>query len=95
MKSLKHAKYLSYAATFICLICMIPPALIGGMAKSVDWSNSSFPSEMGFNGTEFDPSMVLPICMAELVPYWLGIIGLASVRYARSHKKCFHYIPLH
>ena len=65
-------------------MCMIPPALIGGMAKSVDWSNSSFASEMGFNGTEFDPSMVLPICMAELVPYWIGVIGLASVRYALS-----------
>ena len=66
---------------------MIPPALIGGTAKSVDWSNSSFASEMAFNSTAFDPSMVLPICMAELVPYWIGVIGLASVRYALSHQK--------
>ena len=59
---------------------MIPPILIGGAAISTDWSNSNFAQEMMPNSTEFDPSLVLPICMTELVPYWIGIIALAAVR---------------
>ena len=62
---------------------MIPPILIGGAAKSADWSNSSFAPEMLHNSTKFDPSLVLPISMADLVPYWIGIIALAAVRYYR------------
>ena len=81
VKSLKHARYLSFAATIICLTCMVPPILIGGAAKSADWTNSSFSQEMLPNSTKFDPSLVLPISMVELVPYWIGIVALAAVRY--------------
>ena len=80
MKSAKHARYLSFAATIICLTCMIPPILIGGAAKSADWSNSSYAPEMSPNSTDFDPSLVLPISMADLVPYWVGVVALAAVR---------------
>ena len=77
---MKHARYLSFAATLICLSCMVPPILIGGAAISTNWYNSTFAPEMMPNSTEFDPSLVLPISMAELVPYWVGIIALAAVR---------------
>ena len=80
VKSSKHARYLSLAATFICLSCLIPPVLIGGLALSTDWTNSSYGPEMMPNSTEFNPSLVLPISMADLVPYWIGIIALAAVR---------------
>ena len=81
MKSLQHARYLSVTATIICIFCMIPPILIGGVAKSVDWTNSSFSQASLANSTQIDPSLVLPASMTELVPYWIGIIALAAVRY--------------
>ena len=36
-----QARLLSFAATFLCLVCMIPPILIGGIAKSVDWNGTA------------------------------------------------------
>ena len=64
------------AATLLCLVCMVPPVLIGGMAKSVDWSNSTH-----FEALSESSSIVLPVALAQLVPYPVAMGGLAAVRY--------------
>ena len=73
VRSSRDAKILSVSATFLCLICMIPPVLIGGLAKSVDWSNFD---QSPLN----DTSVVLPVTVQQVAPNWVGILTLSAVR---------------
>lgn len=68
-----NAKLLSFGATVLCLVCMIPPILVGGLAKSVDWNVSTF------DQVPQAPTLVLPASMAYLLPYWVSVIGLAAI----------------
>ena len=69
------ARMLSFAATFLCIVCMIPPILIGGISKSVNWSNTTYGQAI-----EESSAVVLPVALAQLVPYPVAMGGLAAVR---------------
>ncbi len=76
MKSTKQAKILSVLSTLGCLQFMIPPVLIGAMAKSTLLNVS-------LNSTEVltdNPALVLPVSLATLAPYWISILGLSAIR---------------
>jgi hypothetical protein len=57
------------------MVCMVPPVLIGAIAKSVDWTNSSHAGALAESS-----AVVLPVALAQLVPYPVAIGGLAAVR---------------
>jgi hypothetical protein len=44
------------------MVCMLPPVLIGGMAKSVDWTNTTH-----FEALSESSAVVLPVALAQLV----------------------------
>lgn len=75
MKTTSRAQILSVFSTLGCFLFMIPPVIIGGMAKScLNLTQSS-----GFNVTE-NPSIILPVSLVTFTPYWISIFGLAAIR---------------
>ena len=75
VKTTKQAQVLSLFSTIGCFLFMIPPVLIGGIAKSTNITQYG-----NFNITE-NPSIILPVSLASLVPYWVSIFGLSAIRY--------------
>lgn len=75
VKSTKKAQILSISATFGCWLLMIPPVLIGAIAKSSE--NATIYG--AFNATA-EPSLVLPVTLTNLAPYWVALFGLSAVR---------------
>jgi high affinity choline transporter 7 len=74
VKTTKNAQILSVVATLGCFVFMIPPILVGGIAKATNWTDFTT-----VNITA-DPSLALPAALAFLPPYWVSIFGLAAVR---------------
>ena len=76
MTSTKRAQILSVISTIGCLILMIPPVMIGGIAKATN--TSMYPDLV--NSIETNPSNVLPESLYYLAPYWVSIFGLSAIR---------------
>ena len=72
MTSTKSAQILSVISTIGCLILMIPPVMIGGIAKA---TNASMYPQLD------NPPTVLPESLFYLTPYWISIFGLSAIRY--------------
>ena len=73
MTSTKRAQILSVISTIGCLILMIPPVMIGGIAKA---TNATMYPQISF---ESNPSNILPESLYYLTPYWVSILGLAAI----------------
>ena len=56
-------------------MCMLPPVLIGGLSKTVNWSNTTYSVDISESSAN-----VLPVALAQLVPYPVALGGLAAVR---------------
>ena len=63
------------SATALCLVCMIPPVLLGGAAKTLSAEGSVFAN---------DTSIVLPAMIQEETPRWAAMICLAAIRSAST-----------
>ena len=68
VKTNHQVKILSVSATALCIVCMVPPTIIGVAAKTL-------PSNV-----TFEPSEVLPFIIHEETPRWVSIISLATIR---------------
>ena len=61
-------------STIGCLTLMIPPVMIGGIAKATN--ASMYQSQISF---ESNPSNILPESLYYLTPYWVSVFGLAAI----------------
>ncbi|CAB3993264.1 high-affinity choline transporter 1-like [Paramuricea clavata] len=68
-RTTKHAKYLSFAASFGCFIAAIPALLIGAVGASANWNMTDY-ADLTPNGTlkEEDASRILPLVLQYLTP---------------------------
>jgi len=73
VRTIKQAQILSIFATIGCFLFMIPPVLIGGIAKATNLT------DYGSYNVSDNPSIVLPVSLAALVPYWVSIFGLSAI----------------
>ena len=73
---MSHVRIMSVAATALCFVCMVPPAILGVAAKTVDWTNSTL-----LSGEAADTSLVLPAVVWQETPYAVSLVTLAAVRY--------------
>ncbi|KAM4702102.1 high affinity choline transporter 1-like [Discoglossus pictus] len=75
--STTQAKVTSYLAAILCLVLAIPSVLIGAVASSTDWNQTTYglpsPYERG------DASMILPIVMQHLCPMLVSVAGLGAI----------------
>ena len=74
VKTTRNAQILSVFATVGCFLFMIPPILIGVAVKST--GNETLAP---YNVTE-NPSLILPVSLVTLTPYWISMLGLSAVR---------------
>ena len=72
--STKRAQILSVMSTIGCLTLMVPPVMIGGIAKATN--ASMYQSQISF---ESNPSNILPESLYYLTPYWVSVFGLAAI----------------
>uniref|UniRef100_A0A4W3J4J3 High-affinity choline transporter 1-like n=1 Tax=Callorhinchus milii TaxID=7868 RepID=A0A4W3J4J3_CALMI len=75
--SVSSAKLLSIAAAFGCAIMAIPSILIGAIAASTDWNQTSYGLPDPKNSNQSD--MILPIVIHYLCPPTISIFGLGAV----------------
>ncbi|KAK6291153.1 hypothetical protein J4Q44_G00384490 [Coregonus suidteri] len=72
-----QAQFTCYAASVFCFILAIPPLLIGAVAASTDWNQTSFglptPYEQGKAG------MILPISLHHLCPPFVSLAGIGAI----------------
>ncbi|TNM99598.1 high-affinity choline transporter 1-like [Takifugu flavidus] len=71
------AKLRCYAAAFLIPTFGIPPVLIGAIAASTDWNQTSYgfppPFERGQTG------LILPLTLHHLTPPYISVIGIGAV----------------
>ncbi|EMP26647.1 High affinity choline transporter 1 [Chelonia mydas] len=75
--SSRQARLTSYFAGFGCFFMVIPSVLIGAVAASTDWNQTSYglptPNERG------ESSMILPIVLQYLCPTYVSVAGLGAI----------------
>ncbi|XP_061184790.1 high-affinity choline transporter 1-like [Saccostrea echinata] len=76
VRSGRHAQILSIAGAFSAVILAIPSVLIGAVATSADWTNTTLRfSPMALNQS----SMTLPYVLHEFTPSWVAVLALGAV----------------
>ncbi|OQV18883.1 High-affinity choline transporter 1 [Hypsibius exemplaris] len=73
------AKVLSYVAAFGCAVMCIPSILIGAVAYSADWTNTTFGRMPGENGKASEATLVLPLVLQNFTPAFVSFVGLGAV----------------
>ncbi|XP_061165444.1 high-affinity choline transporter 1-like [Saccostrea echinata] len=76
VRSSRQAQILSVAGAFSAVVLAIPSVLIGAVATSADWTNTSLgASPMTMNQS----SMTLPYVLHEFTPRWVAVLGLGAI----------------
>lgn len=75
-KSPETARYLSFIASIGCIAMAVPSILIGGIAASTDWNQTSYGLPDPYDRGE--ASMILPIVLQYLTPIAVCFIGLGA-----------------
>ncbi|XP_062575290.1 high-affinity choline transporter 1-like [Saccostrea cucullata] len=76
VRSGRHAHILSIAGAFSAIILAVPSVLIGAVATSADWTNTTLKfSPMALNQS----SMTLPYVLHEFTPSWVAVLALGAV----------------
>lgn len=76
VRSGRQAQLLSVTGAFSALILAIPSVVIGAVAVSANWSNTTLgASPMALNQS----SMTLPYVLHEFTPNWVAILGLGAI----------------
>jgi hypothetical protein len=73
MRTSRDAKLLSVSATFLSLLCMLPPVIVGAAAKT--WGEEGSSSSM-LN----DTTVVLPTLIETETPSAVALVSLAAIR---------------
>ncbi|XP_042695241.1 high affinity choline transporter 1-like isoform X2 [Centrocercus urophasianus] len=72
-----QARFISYLSGLGCFLMAIPPVLIGAVAASTDWNQTSYglpsPLERG------ESAMILPFVLHYLCPTYISIAGLGAI----------------
>ncbi|XP_058887098.1 high-affinity choline transporter 1-like isoform X2 [Acipenser ruthenus] len=75
--STAHAQKMCYAAAVFCFFLGVPSMLIGAIAASTDWNQTSYglptPYEKGEAG------IILPIALQHLCPVYISIAGIGAI----------------
>nr|XP_023648321.1 high-affinity choline transporter 1-like [Paramormyrops kingsleyae] len=75
--SVAKAQITCFVSAAACFVLAIPPVLIGAVAASTDWNQTSFglpaPYEQGKAG------MILPIALQHLCPLFVSIAGIGAI----------------
>ncbi|NXI58301.1 SC5A7 protein, partial [Chloroceryle aenea] len=73
----RQARLISYLSGFGCFLMAIPSVLIGAVASSTDWNQTSYglpsPLERG------ESAMILPLVLHYLCPAYISIAGLGAI----------------
>ncbi|XP_076799546.1 high-affinity choline transporter 1-like [Clavelina lepadiformis] len=77
--SAKHAQLLSFAASFGCIIMAVPSILVGAIAASTNWSNTSYQEGLISPSANNETSAILPIVLQHLTPPAVAFVGLGAV----------------
>jgi len=78
-KSAKRAQIFSFIAAIGCIVMAVPAVIIGVLAKSTDWSETSYPGLVNGTLPEKSYKSVLPIVMQYLTPTSVSFVGLGAV----------------
>lgn len=72
-----QAKLTCFAGAALCPILGIPSVLVGAVAASTDWNQTSFgwpsPYEQGKAG------LILPIALQQLCPFFISLVGMGAL----------------
>ncbi|CAM1313536.1 Uncharacterised protein g6293 [Pycnogonum litorale] len=74
-KTATQAQVMSFAASFGCLIMVLPAILIGAIGKATDWSKTAY----GHDLSSEDVASVLPLVLQYLTPTAVSFFGLGAV----------------
>ncbi|XP_051248444.1 high-affinity choline transporter 1-like isoform X1 [Dicentrarchus labrax] len=73
----KQAKITCYAGAVLCPILGMPSLIIGAVAASTNWNQTTYgspsPYEQGKSG------MILPIALQHLCPFYVSLIGMGAL----------------
>ncbi|KAM8977666.1 high affinity choline transporter 1-like [Pelodytes ibericus] len=72
-----QAKVTTLLSAVMCLSLAIPPALIGAVAASTDWNQTSYGLPTPYDRGE--AGMILPIVLQYLCPAYVSVAGLGAV----------------
>jgi solute carrier family 5 (high affinity choline transporter), member 7 len=71
-KTERTAVAFSVCAGFLCLAMSLPPALIGAIGRTIDWSNTAV-------GPPANASLILPYLLRNLTPPLVAAVGLGAI----------------
>uniref|UniRef100_A0A3B5A9G5 High-affinity choline transporter 1-like n=1 Tax=Stegastes partitus TaxID=144197 RepID=A0A3B5A9G5_9TELE len=71
------AKLRCYAAAFLIPTFGIPPVLIGAVAASTDWNQTSYGSPPPFERGQ--TGLILPLALTHLTPPYISVVGIGAV----------------
>ncbi|CAK6970707.1 high affinity choline transporter 1-like [Scomber scombrus] len=72
-----QAKITCYAGAALCLILGIPSIIIGAVAASTNWNQTTFGSPTPFE--QGKAGMILPIALQHLCPVYISLIGMGAL----------------
>ncbi|GAU88962.1 hypothetical protein RvY_01568 [Ramazzottius varieornatus] len=78
-KSTETAMKVTYVSAMGCAIMCVPSILIGAVATSADWTNTTFGRMPGVNGSDYEARLVLPLVLQNFTPSAVAFIGLGAV----------------
>ncbi|MBN3304021.1 high affinity choline transporter 1 [Amia ocellicauda] len=75
--TITQAQVTCYISSIICFTLGIPPAIIGAVAASTDWNQTSYGLPTPFEKGE--AGMILPIALQQLCPSYISIAGIGAI----------------
>ncbi|KAG7470890.1 hypothetical protein MATL_G00118690, partial [Megalops atlanticus] len=72
-----QAQITCYASAVVCFILAIPPLVIGAVAASTDWNQTSFGLPTPYEQDK--AGMILPISLQYLCPVYISVAGIGAI----------------
>ncbi|XP_029016616.1 high affinity choline transporter 1-like [Betta splendens] len=72
-----QARITCYAGAVLCPILAIPSLIIGAVAASTDWNQTTYGSPGPYEQNQ--AGMILPIALQHLCPFYISLIGMGAL----------------